>query len=82
VYSPALLATDCFLADTLLPGFFFWVLLFDGVLNRPSRPDAGLSPFVFCEKAGTAKTMINTIPMIFKIVEKERILLFSLGFKK
>jgi hypothetical protein len=77
-----LLATDCFLAFTLLPGFLFCVTLFDGVLNLPSRLEAGLSPFVFCENAGIAKTMINSRPMILKIVEKVRILLFFLRFKK
>jgi hypothetical protein len=75
-------ATDCFLAFTLLPGFLFCVTLFDEVLNLPSRLDAGLSPLVFCAKAGIAKTMINSKPMILKMVEKVRILLFPLRFKK
>jgi hypothetical protein len=56
--------------------------LFDGVLNLPSRLEEGLSPLVFCENAGTAKTMINSRPMILKIAENARVLLLSLGFKK
>jgi hypothetical protein len=82
VYSPALLANDRFLAVTLLPGFFFWLTLFDGVLNLPSRLVAGLSPFVFWEKAGIARLMINKIPMILRTAENARILLLFRGFKK
>jgi hypothetical protein len=75
-------ATDFFPAETLFAGFLFCAVFFAGVLNRPSRVDGGRSPFVFWEKAGDAIAMIKKRPMIFTILEKVRILLYSRLFKK
>ena len=72
---PALLATEFFFEETRLPGFFFWPPFFEGILKRPSRLDAGLSPLVFWEKAGVISAMKIKSPMTRSAQEKKLVLL-------